>query len=154
MHEHIPEIKKNIQEIKRVLKPGGLVFFAPAWQCAAWLSAGYNVRPYSQLNLKGKITKASIPVIQSIFYRGLKLLPKRIYRHFLFLMGFRQKSFLLKKLQPNYKVFWGPDSDACNSIDPHDAYLWFSQNGFQCINHPSKFTSLFIRTGPLIFRKT
>jgi ubiquinone/menaquinone biosynthesis C-methylase UbiE len=31
--EHIPGFEKALTEIRRFIKPGGLLFLAPAWQC-------------------------------------------------------------------------------------------------------------------------
>ncbi len=153
VHEHIPDINQALFELKRVLKPGGVVYFAPAWQCRPWAAQGYAVRPYRDLNLKGKIIKALIPVRNSIIWRSIFIFPKRIIRHFLFWMGKRYPELKYKKLNANYDTYWTSDSDACNSIDPHDAILWFVSNGFECLSHPLHLKALFVRTGVLIFKK-
>ena len=153
VHEHIPNINQALFELRRVLKPGGLVLFAPAWQCRPWAAEGYAVRPYKDFNLKGKIIKALIPLRNSIIWRSLYIFPKRICRHILFLMGKRYHKLKYKKLIANYTTYWTSDSDACNSIDPHDAILWFVSNGFECLSHPMHLKAFFVRTGALIFRK-
>ena len=45
-----------------------------------------------------------------------------------------------------------PDSDAVNSIDMYEAYLWFRSRGDECLNCPAG--SELIRTGsmPLVIR--
>ncbi len=40
-HEHIPNIQNALCEIKRLLKTGGLVFFAPAFHTRPWFAGGY-----------------------------------------------------------------------------------------------------------------
>lgn len=152
-HEHIPNLQQSLLELKRVLRPGGYCLFAPAWQCASWLSKGYCYRPYSDLSLKGKVVKASIPFRSSLIYRSAKVFPKRAFRHALHLMGFTHEQMRFKKLNANYEVFWGPDSDACNSLEPHDAILWFVSNGFTCLSHPTHAQKFLVRTGALIFQK-
>lgn len=153
VYEHIPELQEALLEIKRLLKPGGVVLFAPAWQCRAWAADGYAVRPYSDFNWKGKLIKASIPLRNNVIWRSLFIFPKRFMNHLLFLLGYRFTVIRYKKLKANYDVYWTSDSDACNSIDPHDSILWFLSHGFECLSHPTHLSTFFVRTGTLIFRK-
>ncbi|MGC8604704.1 MAG: class I SAM-dependent methyltransferase [Desulfomonilaceae bacterium] len=44
--EHIPHLQQALLEIKRLLKPSGVLLFAPAWQCRPWAADGFDVRPY------------------------------------------------------------------------------------------------------------
>lgn len=150
--EHIPHLQQALLEIKRLLKPGGFLFFAPAWQCRSWAAEGYAVRPYSDFGLSGKFKKITIPVRNSVLWRGMFLFPKRIWRLFRFLLGHKYLEIKYKKLNPNYNVFWTSDSDACNNIDPHDAILWFKSHNFDCLSPPSNIKALLFRTGTLIFR--
>jgi SAM-dependent methyltransferase len=154
VYEHIPRLQDALLEIGRLLKPGGLLLFAPAWQCRPWAAEGYQVRAYRDLGWKGKCIKATIPVRDSVAWRALFIFPKRAARHLLFLLGWRYRQIRYKRLKANYDVYWTSDSDACNSIDPHDAVLWFWSHGFECISHSTHLAALFVRTGPLIFRKT
>ena len=154
VYEHIPQLMEALFEIKRLLKPGGVLLFSPAWQCRPWAADGYAVRPYSDFDIKGKLIKASIPIRNSVFWRSLYLFPKRLVRHLLFIMGYKYTALKYDKLNPNYDTYWTSDSDACNSIDPHDAILWFLSNGFECISHPEHTSALFVRTHGLIFKKS
>ena len=151
--EHIPHLQEALLEIKRLLKPGGVVLFNPAWQCRSWAADGYQVRPYSDFRFTGKLIKASIPIRNSIVWRSFFIFPKRIYRHIGFLLGHKYKTIIYKKIKPNYKVYWTSDSDACNQIDPHDAILWFVSNGFECLSHPLNFRAFMVRNGSIIFKK-
>lgn len=154
VYEHIPHLQDALLEIRRLLKPGGLVLFQPAWYCRPWVSEGYNVRPYSDFPIKGKLIKLSIPLRENIIFRSVQIFPKRIIRQTLYHLGFRYKSILYRKLKPNYRIYWTSDSDACNSIDPHDAILWFLSNGFECLSHPTILKKVFVKTGSLIFQKS
>jgi SAM-dependent methyltransferase len=151
--EHIPQLSEALHEIKRLLKPGGVLLFSPAWQCRPWAADGYAVRPYHDLDIKGKLIKASIPIRDSIFWRSMFIFPKRLARHIVLIMGHRYKEIKYRRLKPNYDFYWVSDSDACNSIDPHDAILWFLSNGFECISHPNHLSVFFVRTHGLIFKK-
>ena len=153
VYEHIPDLQAALLEIKRLLKPGGLVYFSPAWQCRTWAAEGYAVRPYSDFGLRGKLIKALIPIRDHVLWRSLFIFPKRIFRHLLFLFGYRYAQMPYKKLNANWEVFWTSDSDACNHIDPHDAILWFESNGFTCLSHPLHRAGLLVRTGALVFQK-
>lgn len=152
--EHIPHLQQALLEIRRLLKPGGVVLFAPAWQCRAWAANGYAVRPYGDFGLEGKLIKASILVRDSVVWRLSFTLPKRLYRHIRFCFGHRYAEIQYRKLTPNYETFWVSDGDACNQIDPHDAILWFVSHGFECLSHPLHVRALAVRNGALVFRKT
>ncbi|WP_216904164.1 class I SAM-dependent methyltransferase [Synechococcus sp. CCY 9618] len=151
--EHIPYLQAAMLEIKRLLKPRGVVFFAPAWQCRPWAAEGYEVRPFSDFGLEGRLIKASIPFRNSLIWRSLLVFPKRLWRHCSFFCGKRYHQIRYRKLIPNYDRFWTSDSDACNHIDPHDAILWFESHGFTCLSHPLHARALLVRTGALVFRK-
>ncbi len=151
--EHIPNLQQAMLEIKRLLKPGGVVLFLPAWQCRPWAADGYDVRPYKDFNWRGRLIKASIPLRNSVIWRAAFIFPKRIFRHTRFLLGHTYEEILYKKLTPNYKIYWTSDADACNHIDPHDAILWFASHGFTCLSHPLHLRALLVRTGGVVFRK-
>jgi SAM-dependent methyltransferase len=153
VYEHIPELQVALFEINRMLKLGGVLFFAPAWQCRSWAADGYEVRPYSDFSLRGKLIKASIPLRNSILWRSLYIFPIRTLNLLIYSLGFREKGIQYKKIKPNYDTYWVSDADACNHIDPFDAILWFRNNGFECLSHPTLFSSFFVRNGVLIFKK-
>lgn len=151
--EHIPELQSALLEIPRLLAPGGVVLFLPAWQCRSWAAQGYAVRPYGDLDWKGKLIKMSIPIRNSVLFRSMFIFPKRAYRQLQYAFGKRFEELKYRKLEANYEIYWTSDSDACNSIDPHDAILWFLSHGFECLSHPSPWRVFTVRNGGLVFRK-
>ena len=153
VYEHIPHLQAALLEIVRLLKPGGVVLFEPAWQCRPWAAGGYAVRPYSDFGTSGRFIKASIPLRNSILWRSLFVFPKRALRHTMFLLGWRPALIQYRKLAANYDAFWTSDADACNSIDPHDVILWFEGRGLRCLSHPLHLRAFFVRTGGLILKK-
>lgn len=87
-----------------------------------WAADGYPVRPYRDFNWQGKLIKASITIRNSVVWRALLIFPKRFYRRLRFLAGKPYKVLMYKKIRTNWDRYWASDSDACNSIDPHDAF--------------------------------
>lgn len=153
--EHIPDIDNAINEMLRVLKPGGLILFAPAWQVRPWASGGYAVKKYSELDLKGKLIKLSIIWRNNLLFRLFYTAPKRLYWTLKFLFNKKSAANLIhKKLRPNYNEFLVADSDACNHIDPYAAILMFMARDCMVLNYQGLFRAFFIRTGPLIVQKS
>ena len=150
--EHVPEPEKGLEEMRRVTKSRGYIFLCPAWQCRPWAANGYDVRPYEGLDLWGKMIKVTIPLRNSVLFRSLYLVPKRLAHHVAWVVMRRPTRFWYRKLRPNYEKFWTSDSDACNWMDPHEAILWFVSRGDDCLNHPVHFQGLLVRTGALIFQ--
>jgi hypothetical protein len=53
-------------------------------------------------------------------------------------------------LSPKYDAHWVQDSDAVNSVDSHEALLWFRSRGDECLN--CEGSSIFMASIPLIIR--
>lgn len=150
--EHVPDPEKAMAEIRRVLKDGGLLLFAPAWQCRPWAAEGYAVRPYGDFDWRGKLIKASIPVRDSVLFRSCLIFPRRALRTLRYFLKKRPLRFKYRKLVPNYDRFWTSDSDAVCSMDPYEAILWFVSRGDTCVSYRSWTSKFFVRTGPIVFR--
>jgi SAM-dependent methyltransferase len=73
--EHVPKPEQALVEMRRVVKDGGLLYLEPAWNCNPWAAQGYLVRPFSDFGLKGKLIKASLPVVASPFFRLAYVVP-------------------------------------------------------------------------------
>jgi SAM-dependent methyltransferase len=153
--EHIPNINLALKEVTRVVKMGGYVVFNPAWQCRPWAKDGYPVRPYSDFNIFGKIYKASILLRENLLFRLSYTMPKRLYYLLKYLLN--KDSFknelVYTKIDANYEQFWMSDSDACNSIDPFMAILYFKVNDFEISNYPTLIKQFLIRTNEIIIKK-
>jgi SAM-dependent methyltransferase len=132
--EHVPKPEMALQEIRRVTKDGGLLFLLPAWGCNPWAAEGYPVRPYSDFDWKGKAIKATMPIVFSPWYRIVTLLPVRWARIQQARLSGGPTRLHYNQLEPNYKDYWMPDSDAINDIDFLDAKLWFTSRGDECLS--------------------
>lgn len=152
--EHVPQPEAALEEIARVMKPGGVAYLAPAWHCRPWAADGYAVRPWSDFGWKGKLIKASIPLRNALWFRALTVLPTRTWREALFfLTGRRPTPFRYRALEANYHTYWCADSDACNSMDPHEMLLWFSSRGWSTPSHSTLLRRFLVRHDAVVVGK-
>jgi SAM-dependent methyltransferase len=148
--EHVPNPEQALVELRRVMKNNAVFFLLPAWNCSSWAAQGYRVRPYSDFDMKGKLIKASIPVRASWEFRASARIPVRIVRTVASWGGPTRLHYRL--LQPNYKDYWEPDSDAVNSIDRNEVMLWFRSRGDECLNCEGLAGSPLMKDSALIIR--
>ena len=150
--EHVPNPEQALREIRRVLKPNGIAFMFPAWSCSDLAPQGYPVRPYSDFGLFGKAIKATVPIQESKLFQATHVFPTRFSRWAAWKAHGRPTAFRYRPIQANYKEYWMPDSDAVNSMDVFEAYLWFRSRGDQCLNCPSVPDMIRADSMPLIIR--
>jgi ubiquinone/menaquinone biosynthesis C-methylase UbiE len=148
--EHVPNPEQAFNEARRVTRDNGILFLLPAWNCTSWAADGYEVRPYADFGFAGKLIKASISLRSSIPFRVTTLLPIRAVRTLVARSGPTRLRY--RRLTPNYDQYWVPDSDAVNSIDSHEAMLWFLSRGDECLNCDGASVFLPVVSAPLIIR--
>lgn len=148
--EHVPNPEQAFREARRVLRDGGVMFLYPAWNVPSWAAQGYPVRPYSDLGFGGKMVKASIPLRTTPPFVLMSLLPIRLARAVVAQFGPTRLRY--RRLKPNYENYWMPDSDAINSIDSHEALIWFLSRGDECLNCEGSQIMTPPLGGPLIIR--
>ena len=148
--EHIPNPEAALAEMRRVVKSGGLLYLHPAWDCVPWAADGYDVRPYSDFGLAGKIIKASIPIRRHPALWVIRTLPTRILRAFAWLLGPTRLHY--RRLEPNYGQHWQFDSDAVASIDAAETAMWYQSRGDRCENCESGWRWVLTPNQPLIIR--
>lgn len=152
--EHVPNPELALKELRRVTRPGGLIFLAPAWACGPWLADGYLVRPYSDFDWSGKLTKASLALRNHPLYQYAHVVSSRIVRNGVLLTeGGAPTTFQYRRIEPNYDHYWMPDSDAVVYLDPYEALLWFQSRGDECLNCPATTSDqLLMGLQPLVIR--
>lgn len=127
--EHVPNPEFVLEEIARVLKPGGKAFLAPAWFCRPWAAKGLPVKSYAELSWPDKIRKASLIIRDHTLWRSLWIFPRRIWRELRWLSTRQPQPFDYQRLEPNLDEYVMSDSDAFTSMDPHAAMLFFLSRG-------------------------
>jgi SAM-dependent methyltransferase len=151
--EHVPNPEAALAEIRRVLKPGALLFLMPAWEVKPWVAQGYETRPYSDLGVRGKLAKASIPIQRTLPFWLAATVPARAIRSVAAASG-RPVRLHYRRLTPNYEQYWQADSDAVNGLDVVETTMWFQSRGDQCLNCPTGLRRLLQPNyhAPLIIR--
>jgi SAM-dependent methyltransferase len=148
--EHIPNPEAALSEIRRVVKPGGLIYLLPAWDCTPWAAQGYEARPYEDFGIRGKIVKASIPIRTLREFWLVTALPNRVIRSIAAAWGPTRLHY--RRLSPNYQEYWQADSDAVNSLDRAEMAMWFETRGDTCLNCEGKWAEDFKTDSALIIR--
>jgi SAM-dependent methyltransferase len=123
--EHISNPETALKEIRRVVKPGGLIYLQPAWDCVSWAADGYDARPYSDFGLYGKLVKASTVIRRNQRFKVLYRRPIHLIRSF----AGSPTRLHYRRLTPNYREYWQADSDAVVSLDQTELAHWFASRG-------------------------
>ncbi len=130
--EHVTNPEAALSEARRVVRDGGVLFLGPAWHCATWAADGYDVRPYSDFGIVGKLTKAAIPARRLFDQLANPLV--RLSRAAAWSLIREPTAFHYERLNPNFQTYWEPDSDAVNSLDFYEMALWFQSRGDECLS--------------------
>ncbi len=150
--EHVDRPEECLLEMRRVLRTGGLLFLAPAWQCRPWAACDYAWKPYHELSLSDRFRKALIPLRNVLPVRLAMLLPARVVRLLAYWLRRKPTPFRCRRLKPNYNDYKVVDADATQSIDPFEAIMWFTSRGDEVLSHPNWWRALSVRTGALVIR--
>jgi SAM-dependent methyltransferase len=150
--EHVENPENALAEMRRVLKPGGILILAPAWQCRPWAGREYAWKPFAELSMPDRLRKASIPLRDSVAFRVLSIVPVRLFRLFAYAVARSPTPFRSRRLQPNYAEYRVADADARHSMDPFEAILWFRSRGDRILSHPGWLRALAVRTGSLVVK--
>ena len=148
--EHVDSPERALAEMRRVLKPGGILLLAPAWQCRPWAGKDYAWKPYRDLPWPDRVRKAAIPIRDSVAFRSLFVFPVRFSRLLSYALGRTPTKIRSRRLEPNYSEYRVADADARHGIDPFEAILWFRSRGDRVCSHPRWLRSFWVRTGAVV----
>ena len=147
--EHIPHPEMALREMRRVLRPDGLLILAPAWNCSEFAARGYRVRPFGDFDTTGKVVKLWSHLASTSYVETMFRFPHRLIRAAQTKISGRETPLHFRKLKANFGTYWEPDADAFVSLDMYEAYLWFKSRGDECLNCESILTD---PDHPLIIR--
>jgi ubiquinone/menaquinone biosynthesis C-methylase UbiE len=133
--EHISNPETALREIRRVVKPGGLIYLLPAWDCVPWAADGYDARPYSDFGLYGKLVKASTVIRRRQLFIEAYKKPIHLIRYF----SGSPRRLHYRRLTPNFREYWQPDSDAVVNLDRTEVAHWFMSRGDEILDRPDRF---------------
>lgn len=148
--EHVPNPEAALVEMRRVVKDGGLLFLAPAWDCPPFAADGYPVRPYSDFGFGGKLVKALIPA--QIYFRNVAKAPIGLLRYAAWKSTGGPTKLHYRLLAPNYGKYWMPDSDGLNSLDRYETAIWFQSRGDECLNCEGRLHGWLQQNDTLVIR--
>jgi hypothetical protein len=148
----VSEPEQALLEMRRVVKPGGLILLKPAWHCRWWRCEGIPVRPYADLTLRQKWVKLTLPIREALAVRAARQLLIRSWRVLYSAVCRDALPLAFERLKPDRNKYWMVDSDAACSLDPLDLILWFRSRGDAVLSHPT-FVGVFLsRHEPLLIQ--
>lgn len=150
--EHVDHPEVMLDEIRRVVRPGGTVFLTAAFSVPAWVPEGLHKRPYGDLNWRQRLTKATIPVRSSPAFMAATRVGRRALRLARRAGASGPSSLHYQRLAPSFGTYWDYDADATVSLDAYDVTLFFLSRGDQPLSRDGVVRSIFRRSEPLIFR--
>jgi SAM-dependent methyltransferase len=150
--EHVPNPERVLEEVERVLRPGGVALLAPAWHCRPWAAEGLEFRSYEELTFSQRLRKRLIPWRNAILWRALFEAPRRALRELRASRG-KPIDFDYVRLTPNLTRYVGTDCDAFTSMDPQAAILYFATRGWTILSHSGRRQRLLARSEAVVVRK-
>jgi len=146
--EHIQRPQAMLDEIRRVLKPGGAAFVCAAFAVEPWVSQGLHKRAWRDLTRRQQLTKLTIPLRASVPYKIATTLPLRMYDLLQYLWQCQPTTLRYQSLKPNYETYWDYDADACASLDSYSMALYFLSRGDEPYGRAGPVRSLLQRSRP------
>jgi ubiquinone/menaquinone biosynthesis C-methylase UbiE len=152
--EHPIHPDKVLEEIVRVLKPGGIVIHNDAWFCRWWHTYGIvGLKRFSSMALSEKLIWLAAKITEIPFLRIPPIILRRLYAE-VFTSKNIKVPLRYRKLKPNYELHLGCDEDAASRIDPMDVVRFYESRDFSLIEPLSFLQRIFYGNKPIALRKT
>jgi SAM-dependent methyltransferase len=156
--EHLPEPEYALDEMLRVAREEAFIYLDPAYNCRSFTIKKLEVRKFKDLSLLDKFEKLLIPLLDSLVFRAILSIPRRLYLESLYLFGMRNIGFVYKKLKPDFDLIQRhghtSDDDAFSSFDKHSIIIYYLSRGYKVIGYESLIKRLTCRTGPVVVHLT
>jgi SAM-dependent methyltransferase len=149
--EHIERPERMLDELRRVVRPGGTIFLVAAYSVAPWISQGLHKRPFRELSFGQRLVKLTIPARSSAPYKIATTLGRRLFDLARALRG-RPTRLRYGRLTPNYETYWDYDADACVSLDAYSVALYFLTRGDRPLYPTGLLRGLLMRSRPQTYR--
>ena len=146
--EHVPRPERVLAEIDRCLAPGGRALLFPAWHVGPWQASGVGERRWSELGVRERAIRATIPLRTSAPHRFAAILPGRLRREAQIARG-EEVPFTYRRLRPALDRYVASDSDAFTSLDPHACAAFFLSRGYRVRGAERLGRRLLMRYGPV-----
>ena len=152
--EHVRDPAAAVEEVDRVLMPGGIAFLLPAWHAVQYNCDGIPVRRYRDLPLRHRFVKATLPLRRLPAAKAAGALPGRLFRQMTWTLRPEPTHLRYRRLRADYSTFWLSDSDACARLDSHEASLFFRSRDYDVLSPGMRARDqLLARHVPVIARK-
>lgn len=134
--EHVPQPQKALDEMSRVLKPGGVIVVVGP----NLLSIVHSLRALMVYVWKNKPAKRILFRDPELAHHPLGNTLPEVVGYFMRNLFFILKLYLTKKAlfamrEPDLKPPFFSDNDACYLLNPLDLKNYFESNGFEIINY-------------------
>lgn len=158
--EHVPDPERAIEELDRVLAPGGLAYLKPAFNVPPWRADGLEYLDPATLDRRRRWAQRSLVVRRQPIWRfATRLLWTRLADELRLAWARRLGNALnlrWQALTPYSGEFIGPDSDAVCMVDKAALAVWFRSRGYAVVEGCGATTALerlLTRHSALIVRK-
>jgi SAM-dependent methyltransferase len=148
--EHIAAAHLAFKEIDRVCMSGGFLMLRPAWHATKYHTELIDILPYHELPLRKKMVKAMVPLMRTRLYKFATHVPWRAWRR---LTAGKRPVLKWKALVPYHGPLWEADTDASASLDCHEAILYFTRRGYDCLSHGGLIKQILAGHDIVVLRK-
>lgn len=144
--EHVQHPQEMLDEMRRVVKPGGTVFLCAGYAVDPWIGQGLHKRPFRDLPPAQWPLKVLMPILRSPVYRIAAALGPRFGDMLGYLIRRQPTALRYRAVEPSYSTYWDYDADASVMLDAYNVALYFLSRGDQPYFAGGIMRSLLLRS--------